>query len=161
MAKTKSTAQPKKGRAESRDSASVHKGLNPKQARFVDEYMIDLNATQAATRAGYSAKTANEQGARLLANVSVREEIAKRQSELRESSLASAARTLSLIARIIERGHEIAESPDLKMSDVLKAVEIQNDMLGYKNGGAADDTDAKRTEDLRWVSEKGGDHVGA
>lgn len=45
--------------------------LTDKQQRFVDEYLIDLNATQAAIRAGYSPKTANEQGARLLANVSV------------------------------------------------------------------------------------------
>ena len=37
--------------------------LTPKQARFVQEYLIDLNATQAAIRAGYSKKTANEQGA--------------------------------------------------------------------------------------------------
>ena len=45
--------------------------LTPKQRRFVDEYLIDLNATQAAIRAGYSEKTANEQGARLLVNVSI------------------------------------------------------------------------------------------
>lgn len=45
--------------------------LTPKQQRFVDEYLIDLNATQAATRAGYSERTANEQGSRLLAHVSV------------------------------------------------------------------------------------------
>ena len=36
-------------------------GLTPRQARFVDEYLIDLNATQAAIRAGYSAKTAQTQ----------------------------------------------------------------------------------------------------
>ena len=47
------------------------KTLNPRQQRFVQEYLIDLNATQAAIRAGYSARTANEQGARLLAKVSV------------------------------------------------------------------------------------------
>jgi phage terminase small subunit len=45
--------------------------LTPKQRRFVDEYLVDLNATQAAIRAGYSARTANEQGARLLANASI------------------------------------------------------------------------------------------
>ena len=45
--------------------------LTPRQSRFVDEYLVDLNATQAAIRAGYSARTANEQGARLLANASV------------------------------------------------------------------------------------------
>jgi phage terminase small subunit len=45
--------------------------LTAKQTNFVEEYLIDLNATQAAIRAGYSEKTANEQGARLLAKVSV------------------------------------------------------------------------------------------
>ncbi len=45
--------------------------MTPKQQAFVREYLIDLNATQAATRAGYSEATANEQGARLLANVSI------------------------------------------------------------------------------------------
>jgi len=51
--------------------------LTAKQKRFAEEYLIDLNATQAAIRAGYSPKTANEQGARLLANVSVQTYIAE------------------------------------------------------------------------------------
>ena len=38
--------------------------MTPRQRRFVDEYLLDLNATQAAIRAGYSPRTANEQGAR-------------------------------------------------------------------------------------------------
>jgi hypothetical protein len=42
------------------------RALNPKQQRFVAEYLIDLNATQAAVRAGYSAKTARKIGSRLL-----------------------------------------------------------------------------------------------
>ena len=37
--------------------------LTPKQQRFIDEYMIDLNATQAAMRAGYSSRTARQIGA--------------------------------------------------------------------------------------------------
>ncbi|MBF5091295.1 terminase small subunit [Novosphingobium sp. NBM11] len=45
--------------------------LTPKQQRFIEEYLIDLNATQAAIRAGYSAKTAKQQGGRLLTNVDV------------------------------------------------------------------------------------------
>lgn len=49
--------------------------MTPKQEAFVREYLIDLNATQAAIRAGYSERTANEQGARLLANASVRSHI--------------------------------------------------------------------------------------
>lgn len=43
--------------------------MTDKQARFCEEYMIDLNATQAAIRAGYSPKTAQEQSARLLSNL--------------------------------------------------------------------------------------------
>jgi len=49
--------------------------LTAKQKMFVAEYLIDLNATQAAIRAGYSPRTANEQGARALANVSIQEAI--------------------------------------------------------------------------------------
>lgn len=45
--------------------------LTPKQRRFVAEYLIDSNATQAARRAGYSKKTADVQGPRLLGNVGV------------------------------------------------------------------------------------------
>jgi len=45
--------------------------LNEKQERFVQEYLLDLNATQAAIRAGYSAKTAKQQGARLLTHADV------------------------------------------------------------------------------------------
>lgn len=45
--------------------------MNPKQATFVREYLVDLNATQAAIRAGYSAKTAEQQGPRLLGHVEV------------------------------------------------------------------------------------------
>lgn len=50
--------------------------LTAKQARFVEEYLIDLNATQAAIRAGYSKKTARSQGQRLLTNVDIEAAIA-------------------------------------------------------------------------------------
>ena len=45
--------------------------LTPKQARFVEEYLLDLNATAAAKRAGYSERTAYAQGQRLLKNVEI------------------------------------------------------------------------------------------
>ena len=45
--------------------------LTPRQERFVQEYLVDLNATQAAIRARYSRKTADVQGVRLLGNVKV------------------------------------------------------------------------------------------
>ena len=53
--------------------------LTPKQQRFVEEYLVDLNATQAAIRAGYSVKTAKEQGSQNLTKLHIREavEVAK------------------------------------------------------------------------------------
>lgn len=51
--------------------------LTDRQARFVDEYLIDLNGRQAAIRAGYSEKTAQEQASRLLSKVNVQQAIAE------------------------------------------------------------------------------------
>jgi len=75
--------------------------LNDKQRRFADEYLIDLNATKAAERAGYSPKTANEQGARLLANVSV-------QALLTECMQARAKRTEITQDRVLQEIARIA-----------------------------------------------------
>jgi phage terminase small subunit len=47
--------------------------LSPKRHRFVSEYLVDMNAKQAAIRAGYSAKTAEVQGSRLLRNAQVKD----------------------------------------------------------------------------------------
>ena len=74
--------------------------LTPKQQRFVAEYLIDLNATQAATRAGYSSKTANEQGARLLANVSVRSALAEAMKARENRTHITQDRVLQELARI-------------------------------------------------------------
>ena len=51
------------------------KELNPRQAAFVREYLIDRNGTQAAIRAGYSEKTAAEQSSRLLTYVNIKNAI--------------------------------------------------------------------------------------
>ena len=74
--------------------------MTRKQDRFVKEYLIDLNATQAAIRAGYSPKTANEQGARLLANASVQEAIAKAMAERSKRTGISQDRVIQELARI-------------------------------------------------------------
>jgi len=57
------------------------RNLPLKQARFVDEYLIDLNAIQAAIRAGYSPKTAYSQGQRLLKNVEIQSALANAGEE--------------------------------------------------------------------------------
>ncbi|MBX3502807.1 MAG: terminase small subunit [Alphaproteobacteria bacterium] len=60
--------------------------LTPKQERFVAEYLIDLNATQAAIRAGYSAKTASQGAAQLLANIKVQAAVAEGRAKLAEKT---------------------------------------------------------------------------
>ena len=74
--------------------------LTARRQRFVEEYLIDLNATQAATRAGYSPKTANEQGARLLANVSVRSALANAMNARERRTHITQDRVLQELSRI-------------------------------------------------------------
>lgn len=74
--------------------------LTPKQKRFCEEYLIDLNATQAAIRAGYSPKTAEQTASRLLRNVKVQEYIAKRQKELSRSTEITQERVIKELALI-------------------------------------------------------------
>lgn len=78
-------------------------GLTDRQAKFVDEYLIDLNGTQAAIRAGYSAKTANEQAARLLANVSVSEAVREAMSGRSERTKINAEYVLKQAVKLHER----------------------------------------------------------
>jgi phage terminase small subunit len=78
----------------------VSKPLTPKQEQFCREYLIDLNGTQAAIRAGYSEKTANEQAARLLANVSVRSLIDELKAGRAERTEITSDRVLKEIGRL-------------------------------------------------------------
>lgn len=73
--------------------------VTPKQEKFCVEYLVDLNGTQAAIRAGYSDKTAEATASRLLRNVNVK----KRISELREKefddTIATAKEAEAFLAR--------------------------------------------------------------
>lgn len=79
---------------------SAKEQLTPKQARFVDEYLKDLNATQASIRAGYSAKTAEQQGPRLLGNVGVSAAIAERIKARERRTEITQDRVLQEYARL-------------------------------------------------------------
>lgn len=72
--------------------------LTPRQARFVEEYLLDLNATQAANRAGYSTKTAKQQGQRLLTNVDVQAAVSAAQSSRSERTKIDADWVLRRLA---------------------------------------------------------------
>lgn len=75
-------------------------GKKSRQDVFVEEYLIDLNATQAAIRAGYSPKTANEQGSRLLANVSIQNKIGKAMAERSKRTGVNQDRVIQELARV-------------------------------------------------------------
>jgi phage terminase small subunit len=77
--------------------------LTEKQKRFADEYLIDLNATKAAIRAGYSEKTANEQGNRLLVNVSVKDYIQHRMKDREKRTEITQDWVLNTLKEIAER----------------------------------------------------------
>lgn len=83
--------------------------LSDQRQRFVDEYLIDLNGTQAAIRAGYSPKTAQEQASRLLSNVMVQEAISKAMA-------ARSRRTGVNQDRVVL---ELAKLAFVKMTDVV------------------------------------------
>jgi phage terminase small subunit len=77
--------------------------LNPKQQRFVAEYLKDLNATQAAIRAGYSAKTARQQASDLLAKPDISDAVAKGTAKVCAKAEVSAEYVLSSLLNIAER----------------------------------------------------------
>lgn len=99
--------------------------MTKKQKRFVEEYLIDLNATQAAIRAGYSPKTANEQGAQNLAKLSIRAAIDKAQAE-------RSRRTGINQERVVQ---ELAKIAFLNPADV-----IDMDRAAIQEGADRDDT---------------------
>ena len=74
--------------------------LTAKQQRFVEEYLVDMNATQAAIRAGYSEKTAEQQGWRLLSNVKVAASISDAQSTRSDRTEITQDRVLQELAKI-------------------------------------------------------------
>ncbi len=77
--------------------------LTARQKRFCEEYLIDLNATQAAIRAGYSKKTANEQAAQNLAKLSIQEYIREKMNEKDDELIAKQDEVLKTLTRILRR----------------------------------------------------------
>jgi phage terminase small subunit len=84
--------------------------LTPQQERFCHEYIVDLNATQAAIRASYSEDTARQQASRLLSNVNVQQIIYKlNQERLKETKIDANF--------VLEELHKIANSSVKDMVD--------------------------------------------
>ena len=104
--------------------------LTHKQARFIEEYLVDLNATQAAIRAGYSARTANRIGPENLSKPVIGQAIQKAQ-------LARSERTQITVDKVLEdieliKLNAMQQEEDGKMinhAGALKACELQGKHL--------------------------------
>jgi phage terminase small subunit len=99
--------------------------LSAKQEQFCREYLVDLNATQAAIRAGYSPKTARSQGQRLLTNVDVQEFVQAAKTERADKVSVTAA---DVLKGVIEVTMLAREEGDLKTA--LKGYELQGKHIG-------------------------------
>lgn len=93
-------ASKKEGQKPKPRKAPAKKGLTDRQKLFATEYLKDRNATQAAIRAGYSPKTAQEQSSRLLSNVMVRAFVDERAEKIAARIEVTAERIMAEYARI-------------------------------------------------------------
>jgi phage terminase small subunit len=93
--------------------------LTPKQEMFCKEYIVDMNGTQAAIRAGYSAKTANEQASDLLAKPNIKQYVQSLMDERSKRTEINADYVLNGIKEATE-----ALKKDSKHSETFKGYEL-------------------------------------
>lgn len=98
-------------------------GLSDKQALFCKEYVIDLNATQAAIRAGYSAKTAGQMGDENLKKPQIQAEIRRLTSDRSQRTEITADYVLQKIQSIVEATSAEGES-EYNPQAALKGCEL-------------------------------------
>ena len=104
--------------------------------RFCDEYLTDMNATQAAIRAGYSEKTAYSQGQRLLKNVEVKSYIDEQLDRIHSEKTADAQEVMEYLTAVMRGEHkeqvlcligdgiQSVRNIDVSAKDRLKAAEM-------------------------------------
>lgn len=97
--------------------------LTEKQKRFCDEYLIDLNATQAAIRCGYSEKTARSQGQRLLTNVDIQAYIQEQMQTIQKDKIASAEEVIEYLTSVMrgEQTDEVVTATGKKNTKIVDA----------------------------------------
>ena len=147
--------------------------LTARQHRFVEEYLIDLNAKQAAVRAGYTARGARTTGPRLLKNPEIGAAIAKAQAERGRRTGITADRVLQELAWLgfANMLDYVTVQPDgtayvdLATLDRTQAAAIQEVVVDeYKEGRGAAARDVKRVRvklaDKRGALDLLGKHLG-
>lgn len=157
--------------------AKLLQPLTPKQRRFLEEYPIDFNATQAAIRAGYSPGSARQQGQRLLTNAYILAEVERRRRELGATAQVDAERVAAELAAMglydaaeigaadLRGPGDLAKLPEHlrrvvvgwswdrhgnftpRFADKIRALEVLGKHLGMFNGTGGDDLPRLRTVD--------------
>ena len=145
-------------------------GLNVKQKRFADEYIICPNATGAAIKAGYSQKTAYSIGQRLLKNVEVKKYIDKQLEKLESEKIAKADEVLKHLTAVMRgeieeetiviegQGDGISEARKVKKQvspkDRNKAAELLGKTYGlYTEKLQIEDNNFNISIDIKGVAE--------
>lgn len=114
------------------------KKLTAKQQCFADEYLVDLNATQAAIRAGYSRRTAYAMGAENLKKPQIASYIAERRSEIQGKTEITQQRIIESLAEIAfdkttdfsSQGIPIVSGAKHKTASRIRALELLGRHLG-------------------------------
>jgi phage terminase small subunit len=120
--------------------------MTPKEQKFCDEYLIDLNAAQAAIRTGYSAKTAKETGYKLLTKVHIQAEISKRRQELAQKTAITQEWVLN---NFVELHKDAKDAGDFQAA--IKANELVGKHLGFFE---KDNDQSKTSISINWAETK-------
>ena len=102
---------------------SYHGLMNERQRRFVEAYLAEPSATNAAVQAGYSERTAYSQGSRLLKHPEVSAELSRRQARLRATSDVR-------VDEIVLQLNQTRVDPAVPHRERLKAIELLGKYLG-------------------------------
>lgn len=98
--------------------------LTAKQTRFVQEYMVDLNATQAAIRAGYSKKTANRIASENLSKLDIQIAIQEAQKARQKRTEVAQDYVIGKLKEITDKDASDCQDSDLKYSSKIRALEL-------------------------------------
>lgn len=110
--------------------------LTAKQKAFVQEYLVDLNATQAAIRAGYSKRSAYSTGQRMLKNDEVQKAIQKAQKRREERTEVTQDYVIAKLREIVEKDASDGPDSELKYANKIRALELLGKHTGAFDGGA-------------------------
>lgn len=133
-----------------------------KQAVFVKEYLVDLNATQAAIRAGYSAKTAKQIGSKLLTNVDLQAAVSEGQKKLADAVGVTAERVVAEYAKLgfanmadYITGEGAERSIDLSALSRDQAAAIQEMTVETVTDGHGEDAERIKRTKFKLADKKG------